>query len=1396
MKRIYSLLSCLTAFLFLSNSSVSAQVLKMQRKEKTPVVKSLGKEIKTEQMKQRMSLNEPDGLFRTSHKAKSHPVDYVARSTKAGDKATITLVVQMDWGDGSGYQMLLDADHNTFGTVIPAEGAFSTSPVADYSEFEYTIPEGADGNSETDKIVTVGESVSIEIEPGIYDFCIVNPTPGDRIWIAGGEMARVDDMEFSAGIEYVFTVEGIGNGDNCELEVITDYNVAVTNIISPENKVDMTAEEDIVVELTNKGLKEITSVKLSYSIDGGTAVEETATLTIAPGEKENYTFTAKADLSAEKRYEILVKAQLENDEDASNDSLRKVFWHISPVAAPYTCYFDDESSMENWVVYDMNKDGNSWMWFKSSYDTLPENGGCARIVTDGLSEGEPEYMVTLRPISLKEGNNHISYYQEGFDSDEHLIILYGESSNIGEMEVLGEREHLTDAEWALDLINFTLEKDGDYYFAFGAYKGSNPWMISIDHIEIAEGHIYGVPDLNIDQLLLPISSCGLTTGNRIGMRVTNNGMGDVTNFTIRYTINDGTPVEQTLSQKIGVKETKDIYFDTEADFSTEDKTYAIAMEIVANPQGEEKAEENLDNNRKEGKVTHYTPTGIPFLTHFNVEEERANWATVVEEDWYYDENSGYYWNLAPTPLYSRCVTLEASKEYRFTMNYGAGDIIWIFQVMEDIAVVYGKTGTDISTWDTIMNLKEQFTDGKIVEEYVSIQPKDDGNYTFAIVPVTCNMSFHLSSINISEVMDYDIRLTKFTGIPGMMPAEHANSTFDVAVAVKNVGKEKVEKAKVSVMLNDKSVGSKEFALGDPNASAEAMVSVTPNGLKEGDKAEFIANAEIVGQTEEGSDNQLSRTSIITKDILAYDKVTEEMCSDENYIIGAETMLYCGVLMNFGVKDTLTGVSVMWGASEKDLETKIIIYRFNPEEGTLGEMIYSGSITKGTAAGEKRYEIPAMLLDKGYYLVTVGVEGYILATDMDADGMLYLISGNESMAQDGLGTPGIRAIFGQGKIPYEKDAYVAEISKPASEGLFAENEPIVVKIGNQGYTEQTFPVYVTVNGEALEAKNVTVPAYGNMEIEFVADLSAPATEYNLVAYTALEGDENKANDTVKRTVRSMEPANPYEMNFEYCSDFAIEGFNPEWKSVDLDASDTYGFQGINFPNAATAFGFMAFNPAMTEPAMTAEEMPEIQPYAGNRFGAAFASQTKENNDWLISPKLLLPTKGAEISLFVKTFLPDYGLEAYKVLVSATEEIDDFVELHSAEAPAEAWEEVTIDLSDYAGKSVYLAIQCVSTDRFIFMVDNIKVSKPETANESDLTMQLNIYPNPAREMIMIHSTEASISQVSIYNISGVEIYSSKSLNTTQFSYNVSKLSSGIYFARIQTNLGTSTLKFVVH
>ena len=137
---------------------------------------------------------------------------------------TVILEAHNVWGDGSGYQLLLDKDHNTYGTVIPEKQPLTQDcnvPADLFKEFEYKVPTDADPSCTPKHMVMDGE-VSIKIPAGTYDYVIAAPQAGKKIWIAGNGgtgKGRADDFVFEAGKTYRFLMKMFGTNDGVELTV-------------------------------------------------------------------------------------------------------------------------------------------------------------------------------------------------------------------------------------------------------------------------------------------------------------------------------------------------------------------------------------------------------------------------------------------------------------------------------------------------------------------------------------------------------------------------------------------------------------------------------------------------------------------------------------------------------------------------------------------------------------------------------------------------------------------------------------------------------------------------------------------------------------------------------------------------------------------------------------------------------------------------------------------------------------------------------------------------------------------------------------------------------------------------------------------------------------------------
>lgn len=123
----------------------------------------------------------------------------------------------------------------------------------------------------------------------------------------------------------------------------------------------------------------------------------------------------------------------------------------------------------------------------------------------------------------------------------------------------------------------------------------------------------------------------------------------------------------------------------------------------------------------------------------------------------------------------------------------------------------------------------------------------------------------------------------------------------------------------------------------------------------------------------------------------------------------------------------------------------------------------------------------------------------------------------------------------------------------------------------------------------------------------------------------------------------------------------------------------------------------------------------------------------------------------------------------------------------------WTEVSFDLSEYDGQTVYVAFQCVSEDAFIFMLDDVSIDFIVSTPELEDNIEFTVYPNPVTDQMNITSG-VEMTQVDIFNQLGQKVYSqvvkdkNLNLNTTGFN-------AGVYYIKITTENGIATEKVMV-
>ena len=240
--------------------------------------------------------------------------------------------------------------------------------------------------------------------------------------------------------------------------------------------------------------------------------------------------------------------------------------------------------------------------------------------------------------------------------------------------------------------------------------------------------------------------------------------------------------------------------------------------------------------------------------------------------------------------------------------------------------------------------------------------------------------------------------------------------------------------------------------------------------------------------------------------------------------------------------------------------------------------------------------------------------------------------------------------------------------------------------------------------------------------------SPVVTYSTVGIYQVSLTVTNANGSGTKTATAyIEVYDPsavsaFSLDFEACRNFQVDNFDP-WTTYDGDGYGTWGISGADFENSEYTGSFIAFNASRTEPPLG----ENWAAHGGNRCGICFAATdgnnsttTDTNNDWLMSTAVTLGSNSS-FSFWAKSVSSSY-IERFKVLVSTTNNnTSSFTKISAGnyiEPPTE-WTQYTYNLSAYDGQTIYVAIQCVSNDKFAFMVDDILISSEYIAPEVDFT-----------------------------------------------------------------------------
>lgn len=254
--------------------------------------------------------------------------------------------------------------------------------------------------------------------------------------------------------------------------------------------------------------------------------------------------------------------------------------------------------------------------------------------------------------------------------------------------------------------------------------------------------------------------------------------------------------------------------------------------------------------------------------------------------------------------------------------------------------------------------------------------------------------------------------------------------------------------------------------------------------------------------------------------------------------------------------------------------------------------------------------------------------------------------------------------------------------------------------------------INVGEGAYQAYQTTIELTADMDHAVVLRDNM-ITPYNI---TAVAGEDGSCRLRWNQT-------SVFSDSFEAYDDFATGRFG-EWVSIDNDGQPVYpiglgstsnivSFPGSGSQTNPAPVAPMVFNPWNTVPAMMPAD-PAIAAPTGDKTVIFFSAQMAQNDKWLISPVIYI-REGFELTFLAKAY--SIYPERFEICVSdGSTAPGDFVTIASIdELPSTAWGQYSLELDEYEGMEIRLALRYLSYDAFLAQVDDFTVGPADGVGE---------------------------------------------------------------------------------
>ncbi|MGB0431217.1 MAG: CARDB domain-containing protein, partial [Bacteroidia bacterium] len=376
--------------------------------------------------------------------------------------------------------------------------------------------------------------------------------------------------------------EGVGI-DDFKIEKAGD-DVALVELLSPFTNCGLGNSESVQIKVANLSSGNLTNIPIKFRLSGNSVVSETIGQ-INSGDTITYTFNAKADLSTQGNYNISVYTDLGSDANPLNDSISDYTFTSKPIISSLPYIESFENGPAGWHAEGQN---SSWQHGTPTNGNNPStavsgNKVWATNLNGNHNQGEISYLVSPCFDFSNVTNNPFLEFQHAFNINgwaEYYLEYSEDGSSWNKLGENGsnntwynESDYFDGYEitWRKARIEIPLQSISDsssVKFRFVMYSAWNNWNLA-EGIALDSIMVYEIKnDLALKSVFVQSNGCGLSASEKLFAVIKNNSGSSQSNFQVKYKINSGSIVSNSISVSIAAGATDTIELSNAANLSS------------------------------------------------------------------------------------------------------------------------------------------------------------------------------------------------------------------------------------------------------------------------------------------------------------------------------------------------------------------------------------------------------------------------------------------------------------------------------------------------------------------------------------------------------------------------------------------------------------------------------------------------------------------------------------------------------------------------------------------------------------------------------------------------------------------------------------------------------------